>query len=110
SSDTRMSLDGWYVNGVLSTDLYFTATSDLNLTASYKQQFLITVTSGYGQTIGSGWYDKGSEATISVSPPFTPEGILGAIGLDSIMIGWTGGYSWFSRGIESLLPSILLLC
>ncbi len=98
SSDTRMSLDGWYVNGVLSKDLYFTATSDLNLTASYKQQFLITVTSGYGQTVGSGWYDKGSEATISVSPPFTPEGILGAIGLGSIMVGWTGGYSWFSPG------------
>lgn len=98
SSDTRMSLDGWYVNGVLSNDLYFTATSDLNLTASYQEEFLVTASSEYGQTVGSGWYDKGSEATISVSPGFTTGGILSAIGFDSIMIGWTGGYSLFSPG------------
>jgi zinc-ribbon domain len=98
SSNTRMSFDGWYVNGVLSKDLYFTVTLDLNLTASYEEQFLVTVTSEYGQTIGSGWYNNGSEATVSVAPTSINQGILGAIGLDSIMIGWTGGYSWFSPG------------
>lgn len=98
SSNTRMRFDGWYVNGVLSKESYFTATSDLNLTASYEEQFLVTVNSQYGQTIGSGWYDKGSEATISVSSTSTTKGILGAIGFDSVMIGWTGGNNWFSPG------------
>ncbi|MGA2791503.1 MAG: zinc ribbon domain-containing protein [Candidatus Bathyarchaeia archaeon] len=98
SSNTRMSLAGCYVNGVLSKDLYFTVTSDLNLTASYEEQFLVTVTSEYGRTVGSGWYDKGSEVTISVSPAFSTEGMLGAIGFDSIMIGWIGSYSGFSPG------------
>jgi hypothetical protein len=98
SSNTRMSLAGWYLNGVLSKDLYFSVNEDLNLTASYQEQFLVTVTSEYGRTVGSGWYAKGSEAAISVSPTFTTEGMLGANGFDSIMIGWTGGSSWFSPG------------
>jgi hypothetical protein len=98
SNGVRMGFEGWFVNGALSDDLYFFVTQDMNLTALYKRQFLVTASSEYGQTVGSGWYDKGSEATISVSPGFTTGGILSAIGFDLIMIGWTSGYGWFSPG------------
>jgi len=98
SNDIRMRFEGWLVNGVLSNDLYFPVTSNLNLTALYEEQFLVSVNSEHGQIVGSGWYDKGSEVTISVSPTFATEGMLAAIGFDSIMIGWTGGNSWFSSG------------
>lgn len=33
-------------------------------TAQFKTQYLLTVSSPYGGTFGSGWYDKGSTATI----------------------------------------------
>jgi hypothetical protein len=50
---------------------------DLNenttLHAFYTQQYFIQVTSPYGQTFGSGWYDADSLATVLVQPPMLNE-------------------------------------
>ena len=108
SSDSRMKLEGWYMNGVLSSELSFVATQDMNLTAAYEEQFLVTVTSEYGKTSGSGWYNKGSQATVSVAPTsVADQGILGTLGFKSIMMGWTGTGIPFSPGERSGLPSTL---
>jgi hypothetical protein len=50
---------------------------DLNentsLHAFYTQQYFMQVTSPYGQTFGSGWYDADSLATVRVQPPMLNE-------------------------------------
>ena len=54
------------------------------VTGSYTTQYYLTVTSGLGSTTGSGWYNAGSTATISATPP-------GAGGGEQYWWnGWTG--------------------
>jgi hypothetical protein len=44
------------------------------VTGSFTTQYYLTVTSASGSTIGSGWYNVGSTATISATPPGTGGG------------------------------------
>ena len=43
------------------------------LNAFYTQQYFVQVSSPYGQTVGSGWYDADSLATVLVQPPMFNE-------------------------------------
>ena len=53
----------------------------------YQLQFLLQVTSGYGYTNGTGWYDANSTAVASVNPTIVQghqfQGWIGAISSDS---------------------------
>jgi len=51
--------------------------------ARYRTQHLLTVTSEYGNPVGAGWYDEGSEAAFSVS---SPTGLLPR----RVFTGWSG--------------------
>ncbi|RLE76342.1 MAG: hypothetical protein DRJ56_04280 [Thermoprotei archaeon] len=55
------------------------------LAAEYRRQFLLTVTSGYGEPKGGGWYDEGAVATVSVEPSVDLSLLQRAV-----FIGWTG--------------------
>jgi hypothetical protein len=50
-----------------------TATEAASLTATFKTQYELTVTSDYGNPEGSGWYDANTKATFSVTTPVTDE-------------------------------------
>jgi hypothetical protein len=52
-------------------------------TVDYKTQYKLTVESPYGNPKGEGWYDSGSEATISIA---STEGEL----IQHIFAGWSG--------------------
>jgi hypothetical protein len=56
-------------------------------TAEYKTQYYLTVNSLYGNPGGTGWYDSGSTATISVVTP------VEQAGTKRIFTGWSGDYS-----------------
>jgi uncharacterized repeat protein (TIGR02543 family) len=68
----------------------FTVTQDTVLTATYKTQYQLTVTSDIGSPQGSGWYDAGTQATFSVSSPQPESGLMGTLGGKSIFQGWSG--------------------
>jgi len=69
SSVERLSFVGWVDNGQptsnMSLTIYMNAPHKVVL--SYMTQYYVEVESTYGSTSGSGWYNSGSSAQISVS-------------------------------------------
>jgi len=59
------------------------------VTASWKTQYFLNVTSQLGQVGGSGWYDAGASATASVTPTRSSAGFLSY----NVFSGWTGSAS-----------------
>jgi len=86
-------LKGWS-DGTGGTAYEFTANANMTLSAIYAKGYLVTVTSSLGTTYGSGWYDAGSSATIRVTPTSIPgEGILGVLGVSTVVTGWGDEYT-----------------
>jgi hypothetical protein len=54
-------------------------------TTSYKTQYKLTIESAYGVHKGEGWYDSGSEATISIT---STEGKI----IQHVFTGWSGDF------------------
>jgi hypothetical protein len=50
------------LTGVTGPSSPMTVTADENVTGNYKTQYYLTVTSPYGTTSGTGWYDSGTTA------------------------------------------------
>lgn len=56
-----------------------------------KEQFLVKVDSPFGGVSGGGWYEKGSEARILVTPvTMLADGLLGSLGVKQVFQGWSG--------------------
>jgi uncharacterized repeat protein (TIGR02543 family) len=55
-------------------------------TANYTTQYKLTINSPYGKPTGSGWYNSGSDATISIGPSY------GKI-IRRTFTGWSGDYT-----------------
>lgn len=72
-----------------STAITVSPASSTTYTANFKTQFLLTVTSPYGSTSGTGWHDAGSTASFSVSPTTVTEGV----GTRYVFKSWSGPYS-----------------
>lgn len=68
SSLERLRFVGWIENGRqlpgVSVNVYMDKPHELTL--SYMTQYYVDVRSSYGTVLGSGWYDKGSTARITV--------------------------------------------
>jgi hypothetical protein len=69
SSVERLSFIGWVDNGRPTSNVSLTIYMDgpHKIVLSYMTQYYIDVESTYGSTSGSGWYNRGSSAQISVS-------------------------------------------
>lgn len=90
----RYHLAGWNVSGTLSESSEYEVTKNLNLTAVYSRQFLVNVVSPFGKSSGSGWYDAGSQASVSVIPSSAKApGLLGQLGVKAVFSRWTGDYA-----------------
>jgi hypothetical protein len=97
SSTERQSFQAWTINGEPSAgpaNSNFVIGSNMNVGAVYVKQYYVNVTSPYGQTQGSGWYNEGGTVKISLSPTIIlNEGFLGTLGVGEQFAGWTGDYS-----------------
>ena len=58
----------------------------LTLIANWKDQYYLDVTSKQGTPSGSGWYDIGQIASISITPPSAPPGVW----VKYVFDGWSG--------------------
>jgi hypothetical protein len=94
SKTERYHLTGWNANDIPTDSTEFDVTQNLNLTAVYSHQFLVTVVSPYGKSSGSGWYDVGSQASVSITPSSAKApGLLGQLGVRAVFSHWNGDYS-----------------
>ena len=59
------------------------------VTAGWKTQYQVVVTTAHGTATGGGWYDSGATADIGVSPTT----VAGATGVQYLFTGWTGDHS-----------------
>jgi len=76
---TRHVFKGWRVGDqIVSTSATYTfkVTGDVSVEAVWETQYYVRVVSQIGQTSGSGWYPRGSQATVSVSPDSTGEHVF----------------------------------
>ncbi len=92
SNQEKDIFKGWDVDGSQVTSSTVTLTMNMPHTANatYQVQYYVDVQSGIGQPQGSGWYDQGSTATISVDPAVPMSGFWGALGGSYVFDGWSG--------------------
>ena len=69
TNQSRFVFSSWS-NGNLQPNGTVKVTSPLKLIGAYSQQFLVEVSSQYGNTTGSGWVNAGKKDIISVTSPF----------------------------------------
>lgn len=67
NSSSRFVFVGWNT-GVKNLSGSIRVTNPLHIVAGWTHQYLVNATSGYGNTTGSGWYNAGSQAFLSVFP------------------------------------------
>jgi hypothetical protein len=89
----RLVFDAWYLNGKRIDAAVANVTLDgpTNLVATYWTEYYLNVTSAFGSTSGSGWYEKDSVASFSVDmDAFPADGILGILGMRKSFKIWAG--------------------
>jgi hypothetical protein len=84
---TRLKFQKWEDG---STDLVRTVDveKDTSLQASYVTQYELLLVSPIGNATGSGWYDQGSTAEISIASSQPVAGFMGALGARLQFKGW----------------------
>jgi len=68
----------------LSGDAFVVTDSSI-ITAQYKTQYHLNISSPYGEPSGQGWYDAGSTAVFSISSPISEK-----IDMQHVFTNWTG--------------------
>jgi hypothetical protein len=77
-NSTQRALTGWSKNGspfLGASNGTLPMTGPTSLTAAWKKQFYLTLTSPYGSPSGGGWHDAGSQAAVSVQSPVMPTNV-----------------------------------
>ncbi|MCL4387679.1 hypothetical protein M1567_00815 [Candidatus Marsarchaeota archaeon] len=72
SNSTREHFIGWQGTGIgsytgISNSTKIIISSNITETAEWQTQYLVNVSSAFGNVTGSGWYTNGTLATISIS-------------------------------------------
>ena len=55
--------------------------------ANWAKQYFLTVTTDYGSATGSGWYDEGSVAKVSINDEILTQGLT-----RNVFLGWSEDY------------------
>ncbi|MEM4250427.1 MAG: SHOCT domain-containing protein [Candidatus Bathyarchaeia archaeon] len=81
----------WNIDGSEVTSSTITLKMDMphKAKATYKTQYYLEVRSELDQPQGSGWYDEGSEASVSVLPEVPMTGFWGSLGARYVFESWT---------------------
>ena len=89
SNDTRLKFSDWS-DGSSAANRTVSLDHDLSLQANYVTQYRLTVFSPDVNVAGSGWYDNGSVAKLTVPATNLPmSGPLGALGARWVFVGWS---------------------
>jgi len=96
----RYAFDHWLLDGqrVDGEAISVEMDSPHKLIAVYKTQYYLSVSSPYGDPKGSGWYDEGSTATISVNTP-----IEDGFGVSYVFVQWGGDVASSSPTAQVLM-------
>jgi len=100
-SGSRLVFQGWSVDGQApqsTSSLSVVVNVPHNVTAVYGQQYYLNVQTDQGVASGSGWYDAGSTAQISVSTPVSTQ-----YGVSIIFNGWQGDLQSTSQSTSILM-------
>ncbi len=89
-NQTRRIFTGWK-GDISSPDSIATVMIDrpLNVMATWKTQYLLTVDANGGLVAGEGWYDRGSPATARVTSPFVIQEGKSRL----YFVGWVGAHT-----------------
>ena len=100
SDGSRLLFSGWSVDGnnQAGSPLSLQMNAPHTVTAQYKQQYYLTVSSDRGVTSGSGWYDAGTTVPINVSTPPGP-----SFGVNFVFNGWQGGVTSSSQSTQVVM-------
>ena len=85
---TRQVFVGWNDTETQGSVARFTVNAPTMLQASWKSQYYVQVHSSYGNPQGTGWYDAGTYASISVQPQVSQGNRT-----RRMFAGWAGDYS-----------------
>ena len=85
-NSTRLLFTQWS-DGVSQSQRKVLIDGDINLTASYRIQYLLTLNSGSTSEV---WYDKGANATINAPTSPSPPWPLNLLGVTQTFRGWAG--------------------
>jgi ribosomal protein L40E len=86
---TRLRFDHW-TDGITTTNRFVTLEDDMQFEVIYVRQFLLNLTSPYGNATGGGWYDQESSATFSVVAIQPMSGLFGLLGGKYVFSNWAG--------------------
>ena len=92
----RYTFNEWSDGGPYAHEILLSGA--ITLKATFRTEFYLTVTSPYGETGGSGWYEAGTTAFASLRNTTVP----GPTGVRYVFVGWTGdagGAGRMSSGI-----------
>jgi len=86
-NNARYLFEHWTIDGsrVSGTSVYVETNIPHTVVAHYGTQYRLTILSDYGVTTGEGWYDAGSDATLSVTTQ-----VEGSFGVKQVFDRWTG--------------------
>jgi len=92
SSVERSVFKAWDVDGYDMGSGTVTLTMNMphRATARYQDQYYLEVKSELNQPQGSGWYNRDSEATVSVIPELPMAGFWGSLGGRHVFDSWVG--------------------
>lgn len=99
---TRELFSGWS-NGGSSPELYLKVSGPVSISASWRRQYLVNLTTGMGEARGAGWYNEGSIAPISLSPEYFNATNTSRIAFYS----WSGLYNQSSVNVTVNSPLAL---
>ena len=103
NAGSQLVFNGWLVDGNSQTGstLSVQMNAPHTIVAQYKQQYYLTVSSAdQGTVSGQGWYDAGSNAQISATPPPSP-----MFGVNYVFNGWQGSTQSNSQSTTVLMNS-----
>ena len=98
---SRLVFQGWSIDGKTpqpGVSLLVKMDSPHVVTAEYKQQYYLQVSTDQGVAYGQGWYDAGSTAQIYVSTPVST-----SYGVSIIFDGWQGDLQSGSQSTTVLM-------
>ncbi len=103
SQGVREVFQGWS-NGATDRNTSVVMRAPGNISARWQLQYFVGLSSQYGSTAGSGWYDNGSKATISLSEDYFNSSSSTRIAFYS----WSGLYNSSNTSFAVLSPVSLV--
>ena len=100
-NSTRIIFSNWS-DGVRQPERQVYVDGDVNLTAYYRTQYLLTLNAGPST---QQWYDNGANATITAPPPASVLWPLNAFGVTQSFEGWSGSIQSSSPEVNVTMNS-----